>query len=98
MSHTLNVRQLGGSGGILPGKYSNLDLLKLSETCIFLFIFASSKLSRSVTKLHQRGHFARAFEKWGHVPTVPPAPTSITDNMNIQLSLPIFSFSLELLS
>ena len=26
------------------------------------------------SKVQEKGHFAGAFEKWGHVPPVPPAP------------------------
>ena len=33
--------------------------------CIFLFIFAFLKFSRKATKLHEKGHFTRVFEKWG---------------------------------
>ena len=50
------------------------DLLKSPGMCIFLFIFAFSKFSRRTTKLHEKRHFARVFEKWGHVPPVPTSP------------------------
>ena len=61
----LNVNQLEASGGMFSREILKLRSLKSLETCIiFLFIFASSKFSCRVTKLHERGHFVRVFEKW----------------------------------
>ena len=31
------------------------------------------------SKVHEKEHFAGAFEKWGHVPPVPPVPTSMLE-------------------
>ena len=41
--------------------------------CIFLFMFAFSKFSRRASKLHEKRHLARVFEKWGQVSPVPPS-------------------------
>ena len=58
LHQSLIVDQLGGLGACSPWKFSDLDVLKSAEICIFLFIFASSKFSRRATKLHEKGHFA----------------------------------------
>ena len=67
-----------GLGACAPRKFSNSDPLKSLKTCILLVVLASSKFSRRATKLHEKGHFARAFESGGgHVPPVPLVPTSM---------------------
>ena len=50
-----------------------------------LAAFASSKLSRRTTKLHEKGHIARIFEKWGYMPPGPPVPTSMVRELSIEL-------------
>ena len=45
-----------------------LKILKLRssvETCILQVVFASLESSRRATKLHEKGHFAQDFNKWG---------------------------------
>ena len=45
---------------------------------IFLFVFAISKFSRRATRFHEKGHFAKVFEKWGaSAPCVPLVPISM---------------------
>ena len=61
---------------IQPGK-SGRGILKIrtSETTgnvHFPIYFCISKFSRKATKLHEKGHFARIFEKLGaHAPCTP---------------------------
>ena len=50
----LIVNQLGGLGACSPGRFCKVDLLKSLEMYIFLFLCASSKLSRRATKLHAK--------------------------------------------
>ena len=50
---------------------------QIAGNMYFLFAFASSKFSRIAARLHEEGHFAQDFEMWGHVPPVPPVPTSM---------------------
>ena len=47
---------------------------EIAENVHFAINSASSKLSRRTTKLHEKGYFARVFEKWEeHVPLGPPS-------------------------
>ena len=75
LSHSINANQVGGQGACSSRKSWNLFLLKSMGACIFLFIFASSKLSKRAIKLHEREHFAWFFEKWGGA-RAPCAPDS----------------------
>jgi len=73
LCQSLNANQLGGPGVCSPGKISNLEVLKLPESCNFQSIFAYSEFSRRATILHEKRHFARAFQKGGEY--VLPVPS-----------------------
>lgn len=81
LCQSLNANQLGGPGVCSPGKISNLEVLKLPESCNFQSIFAYSEFSRRATILHEKRHFARAFQKGGGstYSLCPPVPTSIIE-------------------
>ena len=54
--YSLKVHWLGGSGATF-----SLKILELRPS-----------ESRKETKLHEKGHFAQIFERWGHMPPMPP--------------------------
>ena len=71
-------KSAGGSGSMLPPEILNLRSSEIVGNEYFCICFTSSNLSMSATKLHEKGHFVRVFQKLGgDVPPVPSAPTPI---------------------
>ena len=57
---------------MLPREIVKLRACEIAGTCIFLFIFAFSKLSRKAIKLHEEEHFTLVIEKWVTCAPCPP--------------------------
>ena len=61
----LKWKLAGGSGGMLQREILKLKSSKIAGNVYFASYSASSKLSRRVAKVHEKGHFAKVFEKLG---------------------------------
>ena len=62
-----------------PQEMLMLMSCKMTKISYFSTYFASSKGSKRATKLHEKGHFTRDFEKWGTYLLCPQVPTSMIE-------------------
>ena len=54
-----------------------LRFSEIAGNVYFSIHFCMLKISRRVSKLHEKGDFPESLKSRGHVPPVPPVPTSM---------------------